>query len=111
MEPTLKPLDEQVIVITGTSSGIGLATAQTAAQAGAKLVLAARSEARLAEIADTINGEGGEAVHVAADVGREGDVRRIADAAIDRFGRPPSIRRIRSTRGITWATNRNCRPR
>jgi NADP-dependent 3-hydroxy acid dehydrogenase YdfG len=87
MEPKLKPLDEQVIVITGASSGIGLATAQTAAQAGAKLVLAARSEARLAEIADMINGEGGEAIHVVADVGREGDVRRIADAAIDRFGR------------------------
>jgi short-subunit dehydrogenase len=50
-------------------------------------VLAARSEARPAEIADMINGEGGEAIHVVADVGREGDVRRIADAAIDRFGR------------------------
>jgi NADP-dependent 3-hydroxy acid dehydrogenase YdfG len=87
MEPKLKALDEQVIVITGASSGIGLATAQTAAQAGAKLVLAARSGARLAEIADMINGEGGEAIHVVADVGREGDVHRIADAAIDRFGR------------------------
>jgi NADP-dependent 3-hydroxy acid dehydrogenase YdfG len=87
MEPKLKALDEQVIVITGASSGIGLATAPTAAQAGAKLVLAARSGARLAEIADMINGEGGEAIHVVADVGREGDVHRIADAAIDRFGR------------------------
>jgi NADP-dependent 3-hydroxy acid dehydrogenase YdfG len=87
MEPKLKALDEQVIVITGASSGIGLATAQTAAQAGAKLVLAARSEARLAEIACMINAEGGEAIHVVADVGCEGDVRRIADAAIDRFGR------------------------
>ena len=61
MKPTLKSLDEQVIVITGASSGIGLATAQAAAQAGAKPVLAARSEARLAGIVETIDNEGGEA--------------------------------------------------
>ena len=87
MQAKLKPLAEQVIVITGASSGIGLATAQQAAQAGAKLVLAARSEARLAEIVGAINDEGGEAIHVVADVGREEDVRRVADMAIDRFGR------------------------
>jgi len=87
MEAKLKPLDQQVIVITGASSGIGLATAQDAAQAGAKLVLAARSEERLAEIVDSINEEGGEAIYVVADVGREEDVRHVADAAIDRFGR------------------------
>lgn len=87
MQPKLKPLDEQVIVITGASSGIGLATAQTAAQAGATLVLAARSEARLAEIAGAINEEGGNAIHVVADVGRFEDVRRIADTAIERYGR------------------------
>src|SRR4051794_21628910 len=40
----LKPLNEQVIVITGASSGIGLTTAQCAAKQGAKVVLAARSE-------------------------------------------------------------------
>jgi len=87
MQSRLKPLDEQVIAITGASSGIGLATAQTAAQAGSTLVLAARSEARLAEIADAINEEGGNAIYVVADVGRFDDVRRIADAAIERYGR------------------------
>ncbi|HZN67250.1 MAG TPA: SDR family NAD(P)-dependent oxidoreductase [Tepidisphaeraceae bacterium] len=45
-----KSLNEQVIVITGASSGIGLATAESAAQQGAKLVLAARSEEALDEI-------------------------------------------------------------
>jgi NADP-dependent 3-hydroxy acid dehydrogenase YdfG len=47
--PTLKPVAEQVIVITGASSGIGLATARAAARQGAKVVLAARSEDTLKE--------------------------------------------------------------
>jgi NADP-dependent 3-hydroxy acid dehydrogenase YdfG len=87
MDIKLKPLDEQVIVITGASSGIGLATAQAAAQAGAKLVLAARSEGRLAEVVEAINDEGGQAIYVVADVGNQAEVRRIAESAIERFGR------------------------
>ncbi|HEX8687871.1 MAG TPA: SDR family oxidoreductase [Pyrinomonadaceae bacterium] len=83
----LKKLSEQVVVVTGASSGIGLVTAREAARRGAKLVLAARSEDALRRLADEINGAGGEAVYVAADVGREDDVRRIAEAALARFGR------------------------
>ena len=49
-----KPLSEQVIVITGASSGIGLATAEAAARQGAKLVLAARSTETLKEIASRL---------------------------------------------------------
>jgi short-subunit dehydrogenase len=83
----LKPLNEQVMVITGASSGIGLATAIMAGASGAKLVLNARSEETLAQLAADIRGAGGEAVHVAGDVGKLGDVERIADAAMTRFGR------------------------
>jgi short-subunit dehydrogenase len=86
-KPTLKPLDQQVIVITGASSGIGLATALAAAQQGAKLVLAARSRATLDEIAAGINADGGEAITVQADVGERAQVEAIATAAIVRFGR------------------------
>jgi len=50
MSVHLKPLHEQVIVITGASSGIGLATAEAAAEAGAKLVLVARSGETLESI-------------------------------------------------------------
>jgi short-subunit dehydrogenase len=82
----LKPVKDQVIVITGASSGIGLTTARMAAKEGAKLVLAARSEEDLKQLADEINSAGGQAVHVVADVGNEADVRRIADAATQRFG-------------------------
>jgi NADP-dependent 3-hydroxy acid dehydrogenase YdfG len=86
-KPTLKPLDQQVIVITGASSGIGLATALAAAQQGAKLVLAARSRGTLDEIAAGINADGGEAITVQADVGDRAQVEAIAAAAIVRFGR------------------------
>src|SRR5919112_4599022 len=83
----LKKLSEQVVVITGASSGIGLVTAREAARRGAKLVLVARSEDALRQLADEISSAGGEAVYVIADVGREGEVRRVAEQALARFGR------------------------
>ena len=86
MNVKLKKLSEQVIVITGASSGIGLTTARAAAKRGAKLVLAARNEDALREIVEEINAAGGAAVHAVADVGREEDVRRIAETAEQHFG-------------------------
>jgi len=83
----LKRLGEQVLVITGASSGIGLVTAREAARRGAKLVLVARGEDALRRLADEINSAGGEAIYVVADVGREGEVRRVAEQALARFGR------------------------
>jgi short-subunit dehydrogenase/quinol monooxygenase YgiN len=87
MNVKLKPLAGQVVVIPGASSGIGLATARLAARRGAKLVLAARSESALKQLVGEIRGKGGQAIHVVADVGREDDVRRIAEAAEATFGR------------------------
>lgn len=87
MAISLKPLDQQVIVITGASSGIGLATAHQAAARGAKLVLAARSEQTLEDLVTVINEAGGEAVSVPADVAVEADLRRVAEMAVMRFGR------------------------
>lgn len=78
-----KPLREQVVVITGASSGIGLATARMAVQRGARVVLAARSEDVLARIAEEL---GTDAVYIRADVGKRADVQAIADAAIAAFG-------------------------
>jgi len=87
MKFNLKPLNEQVIVITGASSGIGLATAESAAKAGAKVVLAARSIAALNEIAARINATGGQAIAVECDVAVRTQVDALAAAAIARFGR------------------------
>jgi short-subunit dehydrogenase len=86
MTPSLKPLREQVIVITGASSGIGLTTARLAASAGAKVVLAARSHEALSRLEREINASGGESCHVDADVGSEADVQRIVNEAVERFG-------------------------
>lgn len=86
MAISLKPLRNQVVVITGASSGIGLVTARMAAQRGAKLVLAARNEDALGQLVDEIRGKGGQAIYVVADVGREEDVNRIAEKAIAEFG-------------------------
>ncbi len=85
MTPKLKPLNEQVIVITGASSGIGLATAEGAAQKGAKLVLAARSEQALGDIASRL--DGATAVVVGCDVADRAQIERVAAVAIERFGR------------------------
>lgn len=81
-----KPLKQQTMVITGASSGIGLATARRAAREGARLVLASRHEQALREICEDIRQQGGHAVSVVADVGVEADVIAIADKAIEVFG-------------------------
>ncbi|MFC7668979.1 SDR family oxidoreductase [Hymenobacter humi] len=77
---------DQVMVITGASSGIGLVTARMAAKEGARLVLAARTEEALRELADEINQAGGQAIYVVADVSQQADVHRISQAALKRFG-------------------------
>jgi short-subunit dehydrogenase len=86
MNIPFKPLDQQVIVITGASSGIGLATARAAAEAKAKLVLVSRNARALSQIVDKINDQGGQAIHVVADVARREELQRAADLAIERFG-------------------------
>jgi NAD(P)-dependent dehydrogenase (short-subunit alcohol dehydrogenase family) len=87
MKPTLKPISEQVVVITGASSGIGLVTAKAAARTGARVVLAARNEADLRHAIETIRHEGGRAIYVVADVADAGQVNALAEAAIGEFGR------------------------
>ena len=87
MSVKLRPLNEQVIVITGATSGIGLTTARMAADQGARLVLAARSAAALDELASELRRQGTPVATVPADVGDPSQVVRIGQSAIERFGR------------------------
>jgi short-subunit dehydrogenase len=86
MKLRLKRVSDQVIVITGASSGIGLGVARTAARRGAKVVAAARSARALDVLTQEIRGNGGDAIAVVADVGIEADVERIAQTAITEYG-------------------------
>lgn len=86
MKLSLKPLNEQTIVITGASSGIGLVTARMAAKEGARLVLAARNEGALSHLCSELRSHGCEAIYVVTDVGSQEDVIALADAAITNFG-------------------------
>jgi NAD(P)-dependent dehydrogenase (short-subunit alcohol dehydrogenase family) len=82
----LKRLEDQVIVITGGTSGIGLATAKRAAEHGARVVLCSRNEAELKETASAIEGRGGKARWVVADVANHADMERLAAVAIEEYG-------------------------
>ena len=66
-----KKLKDQVIVITGASSGIGLATARLAARRGARVVMAARNGNDLNAAAEEIRANGGRVLAVATDVSDE----------------------------------------
>jgi short-subunit dehydrogenase len=87
MDIKLKPLDQQVIVITGASSGICLATALAAAHQGAQVVLAARSGETLDDIVGEINDQGGQAIAMQVDVANRAQVQQLAERAVERFGR------------------------
>ena len=86
MRVRLKPLSEQVLVITGASSGIGRVTARLAGEAGARVVLAARDRDALESAATEVTRAGGEAEVVVCDVSDEVDVARLARTARDAFG-------------------------
>jgi short-subunit dehydrogenase len=87
MKLKLKPLNEQVIVITGADSGIGLATARMAAREGASLVLNSRNAKALKEVAGELRGLGARVEWHAGDVADEGAMRGLAATAVKAFGR------------------------
>jgi NADP-dependent 3-hydroxy acid dehydrogenase YdfG len=80
-------LSDQVVAVTGASSGIGQATALACARAGAAVALAARRADRIDELAGQIADDGGRAIAIRTDVGDEGQARRFVERAHAELGR------------------------
>jgi 3-oxoacyl-[acyl-carrier protein] reductase len=89
-DTTARPLDGQVAVVAGAGRGIGRAVAVAFAAAGARLVLAARTESELRETAAACEEHGASAEVVVADVASAADVDALVAATVERFG-PPDV--------------------
>ena len=87
MSIELKPLNEQVILITGASSGIGLVTAKAAAAGGAKVILVSRNFDALDRAVSEIKSQGGDATFAVADVADKDALRQAAQSGVALFGR------------------------
>jgi NAD(P)-dependent dehydrogenase (short-subunit alcohol dehydrogenase family) len=86
MAITLKSLRDQVIVVTGATSGNGLATVEDAVRRGAAVVATARNEAALEALRDRLSADGGRIAISVADVSDMAAVERVAGVAIEAFG-------------------------
>jgi NAD(P)-dependent dehydrogenase (short-subunit alcohol dehydrogenase family) len=84
-------LEDKVVVVAGVGPGLGRSIALRCAKAGADVVLAARTESRLAEVADEIKQLGRRALQVGTDIDDEEAARRLADATLGEFGRIDSL--------------------
>jgi NADP-dependent 3-hydroxy acid dehydrogenase YdfG len=80
-------LSGKVAAITGASSGIGEATAQTLAEAGAAVAIAARRSDRIDALAEKINGAGGRAIAIETDVADEAQANAFVNRANEELGR------------------------
>ena len=81
------PMSGRVAIVAGASKGIGAATAEAFAGAGAAVVLAARDTTALKAVADGIEARGGRALVVGTDVTDAGSMRHLVDRALSAFGR------------------------
>jgi NAD(P)-dependent dehydrogenase (short-subunit alcohol dehydrogenase family) len=80
-------LDNKVAIVTGSASGIGLATVQLLAEEGAAVIIVDLDAQRGKQAEQKIKAAGGKAIFVQCDVSRAEDCRRAVEIAIEKFGR------------------------
>ena len=80
-------LTDRVVIVTGAASGLGVAFAKAAAEAGADVVLAARRVDKLEDTAKLVRDAGREALCVATDIVDPAQAQNMVDAAMEKFGR------------------------
>ena len=80
-------LENKVAIITGGNSGVGAATAIKFAAEGAKVVITARREAPLLEVAEKIRAAGGEVLPVVSDISKAEDAKKVLKATLETFGK------------------------
>ncbi len=83
----MKRLQDKVAIITGGNSGVGAATAALFAREGAKVVISARREAQLEEVAAKIREEGGEVMPVVSDISKADDAKALVAAVLEKYGK------------------------
>ncbi|CAN5334993.1 glucose 1-dehydrogenase [soil metagenome] len=86
-ELVARPLAGKVVLVVGASAGIGADAARVFARDGASVMLAARTEGPLKEIADELVADGHRAAYVVGDVSVAADVAHFVDATVEKFGR------------------------
>ena len=79
-------MKDKVVIVTGASSGIGLATVKNLAGKGAKVVLAARSLEKIQAVAEELKQTGKDALAVQADVTDENSCKNLTDKTVTKFG-------------------------
>ncbi|HEX9023080.1 MAG TPA: SDR family oxidoreductase [Geobacteraceae bacterium] len=97
-----RPLEGKTAIVTGASSGIGLATARAMARAGAAVVVSARRKDRLDALVDEIIAQGGKAISVRGDAGLIGDIDYLLERTLawDEGGNKYDIVVVNAGRGL-----------
>ena len=94
-----------VMLVTGASSGIGEATARLCAQAGYRLVLAARRSERLERLTEEIRLKGGVALPVQADLSNQADIKHLVEYSLKQFGRIDILLNNAGVGRLGWLEN------
>src|SRR5690625_5754466 len=80
-------MNDKVVLITGSGSGMGKATALLAAEKGAKVVVADMEETSAQKVVDKIKEKSGEAIAIACDVRKDAEVKAMIDQTVKIYGR------------------------